>query len=321
MMASIASFSQISVKNASQTNIRVYSVEGLQSVNVPIGTTASVPFLKEANGITVCKISHSTYKPGSGFVWTSDGEFTLSIKNGQATFSNAKQKAGQAVAPGAETGKKARNLKVKFPGEPEPEKVVKGDVSKEWFSSTTFTVKNLCTVTIIGCSDPFTGLCLKANQATTKQITLPTGNMQAAFGYDEDPDSIATGRNRKWAVLDKAIPEGMDTLKIYNSNLVLANTGTKVTKIFRNRTNLGYLIVNDNFTNGKRPVKTISPGGNQKVDFYLGWNVMAVQYKDENGYPKQAVLLFLVTEQAGVVNLTQKSGKGDSISENKLEIR
>ena len=318
-MATVVSFSQISVKNASQTNIRVYSTDGLQSVNVPMGTTASVPFLQEASGITACKISHSAYKPGSGFVWTSDGEFTLAVKNGQAVFSSTKQKA--ATVTENQTGKKAKNLKVKFPGEPEPEKVVKSDASKGWFTETTFTVQNLCSVTITGYSDPFLGMCLKSKQITTKKITTNTGNLQAAFGYDLDPDSIATGKNRKWAVLDKAVYEGMDTLKIYNDNLVLANTGIKVTKIFRNRTNLGYLIVNDEFAYGKKKVKTISPNSNQKVEFYLGWNVMALQYKDENGYPKQAVLLFLVTEQAGVVNLTQKSGKGDTLSSDKLEIK
>ncbi len=321
VMVSTVGFTQITLKNASQNNIRVYSTDGMQSVNVPMGTTVSVPFLKEANGVTVCRISHSAYKPGSSFIWTSDGEFTLTVKNGQAVFSNTKQKPGQAIVPGAETGKRARNLKVIFPGQSEPEKIVKGDVPKDWFTTTTFTVQNLCTITIIGYSDPFLGMCLKAKQVTSKRITAPTGNLQAAFGYDLDADSIATGKNRKWAVLDKAIPEGMDTLKIYNENLVLANTGIKVTKIFKNRTSLGYLIVNDEFSYGKKKVKTISPGSTQKVDFYLGWNVMAVQYKDENGYPKQAVLLFLVTDKAGVVNLTQKSGKGDSISESKLEIK
>ncbi|MHB8903512.1 MAG: hypothetical protein ACYC40_00175 [Patescibacteria group bacterium] len=308
MMASIVGFGQISLQNAYSKNIRVYSLDGLQSVNVPIGVTASVPFLQEANGVTVCKISHSDYKPGSNFVWTDDGEFTLAVSRGKAIFSNLKQKQAQPQSATPESGKKIGNLRVVFPGQAEPEKVASNN-QKNWFSSVDFIVQNLCSVTFTGYSDPFLGLCLKANQATTKRVTTQTGNLQAAFGYDLDPDSTATGKNRKWAVLDKAIPEGTDTLKIYNSNLVLANTGIKAIKIFRNRVNEGYLIVNDDFSFGKKKVKTISPMSTQKIEFYLGWNVLALQYKDKNGYPKQEVLLLLVTEGGGVINLTRNGDK------------
>jgi hypothetical protein len=212
----------------------------------------------------------------------------------------------------------------------------------KWFSTATFVVKNETGQTITGYSEPFMGLCLAAGKSTKKTVTCQTGNIQAAFSCDDD-DKTATGRNRTWAVLDKAIVEGCDTLIIYGQNLLAANTGVLKSKRFVNKTNLSYLKVNggvtattnspatpaattssptvSNSTPATTPVVTISENSSQRLNFNLGWNVMALQYKDENGYPKQAVLLFLVTEGQKNIYLTQKSGKNNSLSEKDLEIK
>lgn len=308
VMISIAVSAQINIKNASGLKIKILSTDGLNSLVINPGQTASATFLKESGGVTTAKVQHWTYAD-SKFSLVDDGSITFKVTNGKAVFTGPGQEQAQA-----------KESKVPVTTEKTDKSLVTPQSSGAWFSHATVLVQNKCTKTITGYSDPFLGLCLESKQTTQKAITLPTGNIQAAFCYDEDVDSIATGKNRKWAVLDKAIPEGLDTLKIYNSNLTNANTGTKITKLFRNATNIGYMIINDDFTFGKKSIKTISPNSSQKIEFFPGWNVMVLQYKDQNGYPRQAVLLFMVTEKGWVINLTKKFGKENTISEKDLQI-
>jgi len=337
-MISICSFGQIQFNNDLSDKIKVTSLlDNTKMVEIASRQSATIPFLKEENGVVTANIQHWKYKPGQSFVYVDDGNFTLSVVNGQATIKSLNQK--QAI-PGSTP------IKQTSKGSPFPGKIISDNSGKKSglpdnsgtslntknppFSEATFLVENLCSKTITGYSGDFLGLCLKTKQTAKKSITHATGNIQAAFGYDEDIDSVATGKNRKWAVLDKFVTEGLDTLKIYNSNLVQANAGQMVSEIFRNQTDIGYLITNDNFTTGRilnnggvaknKPVKTISPHSSQKINFFLGWNVMSLEYKDERGYPKKAVLLFLVTEGQKEIKLMRSSATGVSIDENELKI-
>lgn len=333
-MTSISVFGQIQFNNNLSDKIKVTSLlDKTKMVEIAPRQSATVPFLKEENGVITANIQHWKYKPGQSFVYVDDGNFTLSVLNGQATVKSLSQKRATPTNPGSTTkqGKSSASVSKTISDETAKKPVQSDDTSNgTWSSTANFVVQNLCTKTITGYSGDFLGLCLKPKKVSGEKITHRTGNLQAAFGYDEDIDSIATGKNRKWAVLDKSVTEGMDTLKIYNSNLVLANTGQIVSTNFRNQTSLGYLIMNDNFTTGRipsngdvtknKPVKTISPRSNQRINFFLGWNVMCLQYKDERGFPKQAVILFLVTEGQKDVKLMQSSTTGASINENELKI-
>lgn len=310
IMIATAVSAQVEIKNASQLRIKVSSTDGLNSLVVNPGQTATAAFLKESAGVSTAKIQHWAYAD-SKFSLVDDGQITFRVIKGKATFTGPGQ---EQAKPEEKSSTVIKTDKVSTSPASVPTS------SSQWFSHTTVVVENKCTKTITGYSDPFLGLCLEPKQVTKKSVTLPTGNVQAAFCYDEDVDSIATGKNRKWAVLDKAIPEGLDTLKIYNSNLTNANTGVKITKLFRNLTSIGYMVINDDFTYGKKVVKTISPNSSQKIEFFPGWNVMVLQYKDQNGYPRQAVLLFMVTEKGWVVNLNKKFGKENTINEKDLQI-
>lgn len=341
---------QVVLKNSSSADIRVSSINGAAFAEVESGKSATIPFLSETSGITKAKIEHYTYAPVAGFQWVNDGAILFAVVNGVATFSSPKQRQpniatiNQNVGNGLGTAVVVNQSAGKISTEKSSmvKAVVVTPPAPKWFSTATFVVKNETGRTITGYSEPFLGLCLATGKSTKKTITCPTGNIQAAFSCD-DPDKTATGRNRTWAVLDKAIVEGCDTLIIYGQNLLAANTGVLKSKRFVNKTNLSYLKVNggvtattnspatpaattssptvSNSTPATTPVVTISQNSSQRLNFNLGWNVMALQYKDENGYPKQAVLLFLVTEGQKNIYLTQKSGKNNSLSEKDLEIK
>lgn len=326
MLISIVSFGQIQLKNASSAKIKVLSLDGLNVAEIPAGQISSIAFLSESNGTVKAKIMHSAYQPGNGFNYIDDGEFILPMRNGIAIFSNPKQRQAGISTTSKKleqrktvTEKKEQPVEKKFVGLAK----TKSELSPFINSNVTFFIKNCCTMTITGYSGLLDGLCLKTKKTSKTKVTSPTGPIQAAIGYDTDPDEKATGANQKWAVLYKSISEGLDTLKIYNENLVLVNTGIQVEKVLNNRTNLGYLIINSPqiASSAKSDVdKTIAPSSSRKIKFYLGWNVMVVQYKDEDGLPRQAVLLFMVTKDQKSVNLTKKSGGGDSISADQLKI-
>lgn len=329
MLVSVMAFSQVEFKNSYTDKIIVTSLDGLNSVEIFPKETASTPFLKEVNGIVRAKIQRYSYRPGAGFAYINDGEFTLAVKNGVAVFNDPKQKQASSVSAlsdkklrwktgtpliqPAQTAKKATEFSGSRPQE----------VSPFAGMTSTFVVQNCCTMTITGYSGLLDGLCLKTKQTAKISVTAKTGLIQSAIGYDTDSDKVATGKNQKWAVLYKSIPEGLDTLKIYNENLVLVNTGVQVVKPFRNKTPLGYLI-----TNGEDPGKntgkvsdlTVAPISIRKMKFYLGWNVKVFQYLDENGLPRQAALLFMVTKDQRMVTLSKKSGTGNSISDKELKI-
>lgn len=321
IMISVVVFGQVEVRNGSSANIKVKSVDGSKSIDININKSAIVSFLNVEGGVTKCLISHSNFKPGKGFIQVEDGEFILAVTNNKAVFSSPKQR--QAVgsqtksAPKPEkkttssAGYSSTSSDTGKSGNVDGSKSTTDSSESEDSSFATFKVLNKCSKTIIGHSTPFTGLCLKSEQTSDKEFEAPTGNLQACFSYDEDADSVATGKNRKWAVLDRAIPEGTSLLEICDSNLVFSNTGIISRKKFDNTTDRGYLIRNDEFKNGKYQVKTIAPNSTQKIDFFLGWNVLSLQYKGDKGFPKQVVIMFLVTEQGGTVKLkeTMQNGK------------
>ena len=57
------------------------------------------------------------------------------------------------------------------------------------------------------------------------------------------------------------------------------------------------------------------------MELYLGWNVLTCQYLDENGLPRQVVLLFMVTKDQKTVTLSKRSGAGTSVSDKDLVIK
>lgn len=339
VMISLGTSAQVKVKNGSNANISISDPLSKKSVKIPINNLALISFLKNENGTVRARISHSTYKPGKGFIDIDDGEFVLLVNNGVAVFSNAKHGKIVSLARNSKSGKSNVGFSSNSLMTTSSSDIytVGSDITTQSGNNyiatqsgnnyiatqsgksygalpmATFQVKNRCSKTITGNTPPFTGLCLKAEQTGDREYTVPTGNIQACFSFDNDPDSTATGKNRKWAVLDKSVPEGTTLFEITDENLVFSNTGIPVSKKLENTTSRGFLIVNDDFRNGDYQIKTVTPKSTQKIDFFLGWNVMALQFKGDDDLIHQTVIMFLVVEQGGTLRLTEKAENGDSI--------
>lgn len=354
IMTSLGASAQVKVSNASNANITVSDVGSTQSVMIPRNNSALVDFLRVENGTVRAKITHSSYKPGKGFMDVDDGEYILIVNNGMVIFSNFRQgqvelplgssKRASSINPSSETmstssthiftvgtvggGEYVTRSKTYTdqPGitysaqpsfvqaaQPSVAYVAQPSILYETAPLTTFFVKNSCSKTITGNTFPFTGLCLKAGQTSERPYTVTSGNIHACFSYESNQGNLAAGKNRKWAILDKNIPQGATLLEISDENLVLSNTGVVVRKKFYNTTDRGFLIVNDEFMNGKYQVKSIASNSSQKIDFFLGWNVMSLQYKEDDGQVNQLVLMFLVIEQEGSLLLTEKKENGFSV--------
>ena len=318
MMISIVALAQVKVENASSANIRVSSIDEKKSIEIAINNSAIASFLDVENGVTRAKIEHKEFKPGKGFAYVKDGEFVLAVEDNKAIFSrpNQKQAKPKQSQPDQNALKKQNEEQQKNQTKNSSDKgneAKKTTEPEKNLKTANFKVKNTFTKTITYHSEPFNGLCLKENATSTEDYETPTGNLQILISYDEDADSIATGKNRKWIVLDRSIPEGMTLLSISNSNWTLPNSGLTARKTLENETKRGFSLNNDEFKNGEYVVKTISPNSDQKIDFFFGWNVFSLQYKGENGFPVQAIIMFLVTEPGGKLKLTEKVVNGKPV--------
>lgn len=172
----------------------------------------------------------------------------------------------------------------------------------EWWSETTVVPSNETDFRLTVLTAPFKGLSLKSKQASKKSKTLNTGVCEFVIYYDEEVDSVSTGRVYNWAVFNKIITEGQDTLKITNYDLRQTTTGKAINAPIINKFQSDLVI-----TAGPNSGKVIPSKGMVKLDLMVGWNVLSVQYI-KNGLPVQAIALFMVSEKKKAFSL--EKGKG-----------
>lgn len=177
---------------------------------------------------------------------------------------------------------------------------------EEWWSETTVVPSNETSYRITILTAPFKGLSLKSKQASKKAKTLPTGICEFVIYYDEEVDSISTGRVYNWAVFNKIVVEGQDTLKITDYDLRQVTIGKQINVPIVNKFESDLYI-----TAGPNSGKVIPAKGMTKLDLQVGWNVLSVQYL-KNGLPVQAIALFMANEQKRSFSLS-KGGNANSI--------
>lgn len=182
----------------------------------------------------------------------------------------------------------------------EPIQIAYGD--GEWWSETTVVPSNETDFRLTVLTAPFKGLSLKSKQASKRSKTLNTGICEFVIYYDEEVDSISSGRSYNWAVFNKIIAEGQDTLKITNHDLRQTTIGKAINAPIINKFQSDLVI-----TAGPNSGKVIPSKGMVKLDLMVGWNVLSVQYI-KNGLPVQAVALFMVSDKKKSFSL--EKGKG-----------
>lgn len=158
-----------------------------------------------------------------------------------------------------------------------------------WWSSVDITPKNESDYRFTVLANPFRGLALASGQASSRSANIQTGPLTFPVYFDPEEDETSTGRKYRWAVVSKIVAEGQDTLRITNNDLKNISTGEEIKKAVKNNLPIDFYIVD-----GPNLGIVIPADRMVQLDLMVGWNVVPVQYKDEQGRPTQAVLLLMI---------------------------
>lgn len=170
---------------------------------------------------------------------------------------------------------------------------MKDVTSGDWWAYVTVTPKNsLEGYSIFIPSEPFRGLSLKAGQASSKSITLKTGEILfPVFLVAEEDGSTRTGINYSWALVNKIITEGQEEFEFKAGDIMQANSGKEIRKVLVSKLPFDFIIAE-----GASRGTVIPANYPTKLELYVGWNILPIQYKDAAGLPTQAILILLVNE-------------------------
>ncbi len=193
---------------------------------------------------------------------------------------------------------------------------MKDVASGDWWAYVTVAPKNsLEGYSIFVPSEPFRGLALKAGQASNKQITLKTGEILfPVFLVAEEDGSTKTGINYSWALVNKIITEGQEEFEFKAGDIMQANSGKEIKKILVSKLPFDFIIAE-----GASRGTVIPANAPTKLELYLGWNILPIQYKDAGGLPTQAILILLVNDLRRPMMARGKAGS-DQITVNRDNI-
>lgn len=188
--------------------------------------------------------------------------------------------------------------------------VVQVDQPRDWWAHVNVKPQNkLEGYSIFVPTDPFKGLALKPDQESERSITLRTGEIIfPVFLAAEDETNTQTGVRYSWAIVNKIVTEGQDNFLITPQDVMEANTGRVVRKKMFSRLNFDFII-----SEGASKGMVISPQSPKRMEFYVGWNIIPIQFKDSRGLPTQAILIILVNDSPGNVFARGKAAS-DNIS-------
>jgi len=155
--------------------------------------------------------------------------------------------------------------------------------------------------------DPFRGLALRSGQVSERVVTLKTGEIIfPVFLVAEDNTDTPTGVKYSWAIVNKIVTEGQESFLITPQDVMKTNTGGIVRKRMISKLNFEFII-----SEGASKGIVVSPQRPQRMEFYVGWNIIPIQYKDQNGFPTQAILILLINNVPGNLFARGRSSSDD----------
>ncbi len=189
----------------------------------------------------------------------------------------------------------------------------------DWWSYATVKPKNgLKGQSLFVPSEPFRGLALASGQQSGRSATLKTGEIMfpALLMEEKEDASTKNGINYTWAIVDKIIVEGQDVLEIKPENIMKANDGKLTKKVIVSKLGFPFIIAE-----GASSGKVVSDNVPTRLDLYIGWNILPIQYKGPDGLPVQAILILLVDDSNKPLMTSSKSKEQNiSISRNDITI-
>ncbi|MFA6514017.1 MAG: hypothetical protein WCT50_01835 [Patescibacteria group bacterium] len=157
-------------------------------------------------------------------------------------------------------------------------------------------------------SDPFKGLALRPGQESKRTATLKTGTIVFPVFLASNDSTGKAGNQFAWALVNKIITEGQTTFEFMPQDIMQANAGAIVKKTIISKLPSPFII-----SDGKSRGIVISPNVPQRLELYVGWNIVPIQYKDANGFPTEAILILLVDSHSRAL-MAKAKNKADEIS-------
>jgi hypothetical protein len=242
-------------------------------------------------------------------------EVSLPVENEEATFSVTYYEGLEKIGPvsitrpvskgriimrdfsPAETASASRRTVKSGEGAPAQQTASAPDPnysnSTDWWSYVDVTPQNkLKGYSIFVPSAPFRGLALKSGQTSEKSARLQTGNIMFPVFLASENDSVGNlGIRFSWALVNKILTEGQKVLDFTAEDIMKVNSGDIIKKTLVSKLTFDFIIAE-----GKTRGTVIPAGYPEKIELYVGWNIIPIQYKDSQGLPTQAILILLVND-------------------------
>ncbi|MBN2853984.1 hypothetical protein JXK06_00400 [Patescibacteria group bacterium] len=148
----------------------------------------------------------------------------------------------------------------------------------------------------------FKGFALASEQASVGSKRTTTGKLTFSLYFDPEVDSISSGRNHRWAVINKIIVEGQDSLHITDSDLSQISSGERTEKATKNNFNIDFLVVA-----GPNAGTVISAKRMTQLDLNIGWNYVPIEYLSNDGLPVRSILLLMVNDSKKPIIINRRS--------------
>jgi hypothetical protein len=293
---SLSVFSQVRVFNTTNYDATISSDNGLEMVIIKSKKSSFVHFLPSEG---ICEFKLGRYE---GLDHVVIGQAKRKVEKGKIILEDFSLKS--------DLDKKKAETEEKSEKEEEKKEIRKFSSSKSFSSidnfwaKTTVVPKNESSVRILVLAPPFKGLALEEDQHSEKKVSLSTGEYTFPVYYDPEPDSISTGRKFRWAVVSQIVVENQDTFRITNHDLREVSSGVRIEKMVKNNLPIDFLIVA-----GENRGRVIPANNVYKLNMRVGWNVIPVQYLNENNLPVQAVLLLMANDLKKPLFADRKSGE------------
>lgn len=287
-------FSQARIFNSTSYDATISSPNGLEMVIVKSKKASFVHFLP-SEGIAEFKLGRY-----EGLNHVSLGNAKRQVQKGKIALSDFQ------LNPDLNEKKAEKEAEKKFEAVSATQVSSKTKVysaSDNFWAKTEVIPKNESSVRILVLGEPFKGLALESEQYSQKKVLLNTGKYTFPVYYDPEPDSVSTGRKFRWAVVSKIVVEEQDTFKITDYDLREVSTGTAIEKVVKNNLPIDFLIVS-----GRNNGKVIPANSIYKLEMQVGWNVIPVQYLNEQNLPVQAVLLLMANNLKRPLFADKKNG-------------
>lgn len=308
-------WAQARIFNGTNEKLVVSELKGLTEIVVNPKGSAVATFLPSDG---VAKFNLARYE---GFNKIEVGEATRVAKNGKIAIKNLSLDDGSVVE---DDGKDKSDLKKDSKTFGSARTVDTGttrseiqDRSAGVVPASGLVLSNQSSYRLVVRDGVFKGSALASGQISKNVKQTPPGNLTFSIYFDPEEDSISSGRNHRWAVINKIIVEGQDTLYITDSDLPQISSGKEVEKIVKNELNINFQIGSSGENHGKMiPTKSRKV---TRLKFQVGINYVSVDYLTKEGLLTRATLLLMVDDsKEPIVIYRRKDASLDSVDPSEI---